>query len=214
MNYYSMNANEIQRVIVAEARECFLRDGYAATDIKKIANRIQLSRSALYRYFPRKETLALHVMRELMTEIYQDAMDYSNTLNGSGWSKYRTYTVHYLENLMDKPSLIVFISDFDRAFIGDYDEAGNGYVDAIHGLMDFDRRMVEAGQRDGSIRADLSASMLSSVVVNATAGIVQRVCPRSAHIETEHGNVAHEIVRRTTDLLFLSIKKESEGIKI
>jgi AcrR family transcriptional regulator len=59
-----------QEAIMASARELFFAKGFNATTMDEIARRAELSKGALYLYFPSKEALYATVMNEGLTILF------------------------------------------------------------------------------------------------------------------------------------------------
>ena len=53
--------------ILAVAQELFTRQGYDKTSLRDIAERLEITKAALYYYFPRKEDILVELHRRLQT---------------------------------------------------------------------------------------------------------------------------------------------------
>jgi len=64
----------MREAILAAARDLFLKDGYAHATIRKIADRIEYSPAAIYRYFPGKDAIFVAIA-EVGFRLFSQAMD-------------------------------------------------------------------------------------------------------------------------------------------
>ncbi|MDZ7784542.1 MAG: TetR/AcrR family transcriptional regulator [Halioglobus sp.] len=58
-----------EAAIVRAARHCYLRDGIAATGMHDVAERADVARSTVYRYFPGRDALLIAVVKEEMLAV-------------------------------------------------------------------------------------------------------------------------------------------------
>lgn len=78
--------DEVSRKIVLEAYELFLQKGYHGTTMGEIAKRLNVTKPALYQYFPGKEDLFAAVAeynREQLAGILQRSYEDGDLLHGS-----------------------------------------------------------------------------------------------------------------------------------
>lgn len=59
-----------RQAILDAARECFFRDGFDATTISQIADRVELSTGTLYLYFKNKEEIYVSILEEGLEILY------------------------------------------------------------------------------------------------------------------------------------------------
>jgi len=88
--------------ILADAMTLFAREGYANTSLREIAERVGVSKSALYHHFASKDALLLGVLEERDRQIDEN-MDISMA---SGASALRAMPHGALSNERDAPGLI------------------------------------------------------------------------------------------------------------
>ena len=65
-------AADSRRVIIDAARALFAEEGYHGVSMRKIATRAQCSPAALYKLFPGKRQLLLHIWGEIFAELIAD----------------------------------------------------------------------------------------------------------------------------------------------
>jgi AcrR family transcriptional regulator len=62
-------ALDTRSAILATARELFLRDGYRATSMRRIAERLGITKPALYYHFPAKRVILEHLVGPVVVEV-------------------------------------------------------------------------------------------------------------------------------------------------
>jgi AcrR family transcriptional regulator len=87
------------QAILDAARECFFRDGFEATTISQIADKVELSTGTLYLYFKNKEEVYVSILEEgldILYRIMKEAEPAGGTarelLEGYAAAYYRFYT--------------------------------------------------------------------------------------------------------------------------
>src|SRR4030042_113865 len=87
-----------QEAIMASARELFFAKGFSPTTMDEIANKAELSKGALYLYFPSKEDLyvtvlneGLKILFERIEEVFQLDLPPDQLIRRLGEVRYRYY---------------------------------------------------------------------------------------------------------------------------
>jgi AcrR family transcriptional regulator len=90
-----------RQAILDAARECFFKDGFEATTISQIAEKVELSTGTLYLYFKNKEEIYVSILEEGLEILYAVMKDSevadatpSQLLEGYANAYYRFYTEH------------------------------------------------------------------------------------------------------------------------
>ncbi|WP_166462408.1 TetR/AcrR family transcriptional regulator [Psychrobacillus vulpis] len=77
-------SSEIKKEIINAARHLFLEEGYQNVSMRKIANKIGYSPTAIYIYFKNKEEILLNLLEEGYNLFYDDLkLAYDSSLNNS-----------------------------------------------------------------------------------------------------------------------------------
>ena len=197
MGYNSMSEEEIRAAVLKEAHKRFLSIGIANTQMNLIAKSVGISRSTLYLYFPSKVDLVFRVARELMCSISRDAAGFVAAAKcPDGFSSVHHWLLYHLEFYRANISIAHFFDEFDAIYTGDYPDIEETKLyasDMIDSMNEF-YALVARGQADGSIRSDMPASMLGSALIDGLYGVIFRLLPRKAHIESEHGVNIDEVI--------------------
>lgn len=201
-------SEEIQRMILEEARSQFLEKGIAATQMKDIAAKIGISRSTLYRYYPQKEHLAFLITSQICDQLMNDSVSFELPEKACGYDKVESFCYHYIDNLLQNTALLSYLSDFDRLFEKDYPDIPEAvsFLNSIQKNNQTLAAYLRQGQLDGSIVPYENANLLASVLINTFLSEAQRLFVRSDHFQREHGYSGYQIIHKTAELLLRTLK--------
>lgn len=140
-------STELKRAsIVREAARCFNRSGFHGTSMDDIAQRLGVTKAALYRYVSNKHELLFASFNMAMDSSFA-SLDLGDQLGANGLDKLRIAISGYLSDLIGKlghPVVLLedsaLLPDQSRAIIRRRDQAEKRY-----------RALVEEGIADGSI---------------------------------------------------------------
>lgn len=152
---------EKRRLLLAAAVRVFARKGYHASRVGDIAEEAGVAYGLLYHYFPSKEDLLLTVFREtwraLITTIKSVEED-----GDPPREQLRKVAEILLRSWRRDPDLVrVLVLEVTRS------QHLRGEMDEIVESFSAIQEIVERGQADGSIRADLDARLASYVFYGA-----------------------------------------------
>lgn len=142
-----------REAILEAARECFFRDGFEATTISQIAEKVELSTGTLYLYFKNKEEIYVSILEEGLEILYtlmkgseQTGATPSELLEGYADAYYRFYTEHgeYFD-------IMFFLRRPDRRIEleGDLEEKLESQTTNCLGLVE---SAIEKGIKEGDFR--------------------------------------------------------------
>lgn len=175
--------------IIDTARELFLERGLAGTEMKDIAQRVGIGRSSLYRHFESKESLAFSIAAEILTGLSEaEEEPLPETANGA--EALLLTLERYVERLIGRIEQVRFLDEFDQFFSDAYPagKAANDYIAFIKGLKHSEMEEALArGVEDGSLCPVQSTDFTARFLQNTLLGVAQRVLPRMAHYQEEHG---------------------------
>lgn len=135
-----------RKAIIREAARVFSRRGFHGTTLDDVAERLSITKAALYRYVENKNELLCACHEEAM-EIANDAMDLGEKKGTTGLEKIQIGMRTYLQDMIGEMGVPVLILE-ENALTGD--EA----VRVIKLRDDFEKRLrslVQEGIDDGSI---------------------------------------------------------------
>ena len=184
---------EKRRLLLAAAVRVFARKGYHASRVGDIAEEAGVAYGLLYHYFPSKEDLLLTVFREtwraLITTIKSVEED-----GDPPREQLRKVAQILLRSWRRDPDLVrVLVLEVTRSphLPGEMDEIAESFA-AIQDL-------VERGQADGSIRADLDARLASYIFYGAVEELLTGwVLGRLPDSEEDVARAEHTLVEIVT----------------
>jgi TetR/AcrR family transcriptional regulator len=135
-----------RRAIIREAAKVFSRRGVHGTSLEDVAERLGVSKAALYRYVPSKQDLLYACHKEAM-DIAENSMDAAEAEGLTGLEKIRRGMARYMREMIDTMGVPVLILE-ENALTGAQAAEIMKLRDAFEHRM---RRLVEEGISDGSI---------------------------------------------------------------
>ncbi len=192
--------------IMKTAHTLFLEKGIAATEMKDIAEKAGIGRSSLYRHFETKEAIAFGTARKILTELTQELSERAeDTPNGA--EEVKAILNRYVRKMIENPSWIRFLDEFDQFFSDVYPEmkSASDYIVFNHNLSNgaLDEAL-ERGRKDGSLQFSDPTGFTARLLLNAILAMGQRVIPRMDHFMQEQG-YALEYVTRLPEILVAGI---------
>jgi len=174
---------ETRQKILGVAELCFTESGFFETQMKDIAEAVGMSRNTLYRYYHNKLDLAFAIFELAYTRLASSMLELQNEAEASRSNALDAF-MDVLEHLLTPGEHSIderFLAEFDAYFTGARITAP--LRERISKTIDLGAyqqlvQMVEAGQTDGSIRKDISSSLLTASVVNAARALQQRIILR------------------------------------
>jgi TetR/AcrR family transcriptional regulator, fatty acid metabolism regulator protein len=159
-------ANDKRDVILQAAVRVFARRGYHACRVGDITAEVGVAHGLLYHYFRSKEDVLETIFRDTWTDLLEE-VDRIERSNASALDKLRAVAQYYLESWLRAPDLIrVLVREVARS------PEVVRRIDEINGVFRSIRHIVEAGQRDGELRADTDAPLAAVVFYGALEEIL------------------------------------------
>lgn len=173
--------------ILIEAEKQFIKSGIGTTQMKEIAEAVNINRRTLYRYFPTKDELAFEVEIIVMKQIGEYlSVDMVETEEMSGYDKISRYFDKV--NTDEIKEQMKFTAEFDRYFQDDYPtpQLEKTFVMALNPQKDDLYRFISEGCEDGSLRDDLSTDELYHFISQNFLALFQRLILRENHLKNEY----------------------------
>jgi TetR/AcrR family fatty acid metabolism transcriptional regulator len=145
-----------QRILNA-AVKVFAKKGYFAAKVSEIAHRADVADGTIYLYFKGKEDILVNLFDEVMAEHIESARTELATVEGAA-DKLRAIAEHHLGMLGANRELAIvfqvelrqstkFMERFSASWLQDY--------------FAIVQEVIEEGQKDGSLRADLPRKLVA-----------------------------------------------------
>lgn len=179
-----------RKAIIREAAKVFSRRGFHGTTLDDVAERLSVTKTALYRYVANKNELLCACHEEAM-EIANDAMDLGERTGRSGLEKIQIGMRQYLQDMIGEMGVPVLILE-ESALTGD--EA----VRVIKLRDDFEKRMrklVLEGIEDGSI-LQLNPKLATFMLLGAVHWVTKWYSPEGPWSAEEVAEALIEMATR------------------
>jgi AcrR family transcriptional regulator len=183
-----------QRIVVA-ALDLFVRDGLCETSVRDIAKASGFSNPALFKHFPSKEALAIHLFERCYLELYNlitTAIRSENTFA----TKQRAVIGAYMTALDQDRNAVLYVQDNLRLFWPRMPIALRK-----HSIIGEVRALLEFGRKEGVVTATLDIGLLTV----AWIGTLQQFA--RAQYFGEFNLPSSVIAKALDDLLARMVKK-------
>lgn len=178
-----------RKAIIREAARVFNRRGSHGAKLDDVADRLSVSKAALYRYVQNKQDLLYACHVEAM-EIANDAMDRGEAEGRDGLEKIQIGMAAYLREMIGAMGVPVLILE-ENALTGEQAEHVIALRDAFEVRM---RRLVAEGIADGSI-LPLNPKMAIFMLLGAVHWVTKWYSPEGAWTADD---VAEALIEMTT----------------
>lgn len=202
---------DTEQRLLESAANFFAERGFFDTQMKDIAIAVGVSRNTLYRYFKDKTDIGLAILQTTMarqSKRLADKLEIAMHLSGTGLER--------LANILN--SIFIsdnsnsddrFIAEFDSYFAGDRLPAD--FQERLHSKISLNSlnqltALIEQGQADGSIRADIPAPLLTTTLINALRALQQRVLLRGSALIEMGDHSVNELQRIQLTLLVQGLR--------
>jgi TetR/AcrR family transcriptional regulator len=182
---------EIKRqAIIREAAKVFNRRGSHGTTLDDVAERLGVTKTALYRYVQNKNDLLFACHEEAM-EIAREAMDRGEAQGSTGLEKIRIGMKGYLREMIGAMGVPVLILE-ENALTGESAAKIFALRDAFETRM---RRLVEEGIADGSI-VPLNPKLAIFMLLGAVHWVTKWYSPKGPWTADDVSDALMELVVR------------------
>jgi len=116
--------------IIKIAKQRFFEVGIRKTEMKDIANLMNIGRSSLYRHFVSKEAISFYIGIDIIKDLTEPLFQPENP-SGTGYERLEAAMKAFVEKLIANPQEVRFLDEFDELFSGAYPEndASNAYTE-------------------------------------------------------------------------------------
>ncbi|GEM_PF-3044012 len=182
--------------ILREAQRYFVETGIANSKMEDIAERVGVSRQTLYRYYRRKEDLAIAVEMQVLDQILSSFT--------SLFPPDASFPLKDLEQIIEDSALsflkeqenrIRYTAIFDSYF---HQYGESWYIEAIRNILgkypNPFRKIIEQEQKAGRVCRTLDPVKAGEVITHSILSLSQRVLIRKEALEAEYGFDAYELI--------------------
>jgi len=164
--------DERKRSIIEAARELFETEGVHATTMAHIAKRAELSKGAVYYYFPSKHELLgelllarLHVVRDDFRETLDEIDTPGEKMSALGG----TFLRFVLNTVHSSRTSYLLLGEFDASEITE--ELKDNLSQALEEIFSYVRQGFDAGVEQGLFRSDIDPEKVGLAIWGAAIGI-------------------------------------------
>ena len=191
---------ETREIIISAARDLFVSNGFFETQMKDIAEKSEISRTSLYRYFRDKSDIALSILQLVYKEVCPDG--YIKELEASNLTppdKLKKYMVDVWLNTEHKSSYL-FMAEFDAYYTGN--RVPENFISSLtHIFYDdperpalFGEQVMAKGIKEGYFYSNLEPALATATLLNSIRGLHQRTLLReNLLIETGSNETSAEL---------------------
>ena len=134
--------------VLRAAASAFIREGFANTSMDDVAKTLRISKPTLYQYFPSKEDI-LYACHDLSMSHAEAGLALARETGGSGLDKLLMFLRRYMGGMLGEFGSCPVLTNVDNLS----PTRRNEVVDRRAKISAAARRFIEAGLRDGSVRA-------------------------------------------------------------
>jgi TetR/AcrR family fatty acid metabolism transcriptional regulator len=156
-------ADDKRKRILQAAVKVFARRGYFGARVSEIAKRAGVADGTIYLYFRGKEDILVSLFDEVMTEHLSTAREALRGLPGTP-ARLRAIAEHHLKVLGENRDLAVIFQVELRQSVKFMERFTASWLQDYFALV---REVIEDGQRDGSLRADLPKKIATKAFFGA-----------------------------------------------
>lgn len=160
-----------QQEIINVSLELIAESGIQALTIKNLAKRIGFAESAIYRHYENKIQILLAIL-----EFFRQNTEYifTNQLNSNDNAliKIENLFQNHFKKFADSPSLVSVI--FSEEIFRNEVELTEKVKEIMNKNSSILKSIIETGQKNGEIRADIEASSLSVIIMGSLRMFVKQ----------------------------------------
>jgi TetR/AcrR family transcriptional regulator len=194
-------------VIITAAEELFFTKGISNTTMDEIADKVELSKGAVYLYFKSKEELFAAIVQRGLA-ILHNLFAAAAKRNGNGLERLRAIGDEFYRFHREYPNYFsaIFYHEFHAA-IHDGDESlSSELLKDGEEMMELTARVIQEGIADGSIRPGIDPQTTSLILDGFLTGIIRMVSAEKDHLLKCHQVDGEELIRVAMNMIFYALK--------
>jgi len=193
--------------IISAAEELFFTKGIANTTMDEIAEKVELSKGAIYLYFKSKEELFAAIAQRglsIVHELFMTAL----TRGNNGLERLQAIGKEFYRFHLEYPNYFsaIFYHEFHAAVLHKENAIASELWEKAEELMEVTTRVIQEGIDDGSIRADVEPQMAAIILDGFLTGIIRMVSAEKDHLIKCHEIDPQNLVNIAMNILFNALK--------
>ncbi len=200
--------------VVAAAVDCFREKGIEASTISMIALRAGVGDATVYRYFDKKENLAVECgifIWKRITARFEELCDEEEYHCLSGIGQVEALMTRALAIFAEEQKDFRFLYEFDRYLLSHHIERDRlaDYEASVNGSRRFLCGAIEKGREDGSITAQAATLELYDTLTQAIFGFMQKLAGAGDLLEGDTRVNADRKAQLLTELLLIGLGRKA-----
>lgn len=194
-------------VIITAAEELFFTKGISNTTMDEIADKVELSKGAVYLYFKSKEELFVAIVQRGLA-ILHGLFKAAARRQGNGLERLRAIGDEFYRFHSEYPNYFsaIFYHEFHAA-IHDGDESlSSDLLKDGEEMMELTARVIQEGIADGSIRPNVDPQTVSLILDGFLTGVIRMVSAEKDHLLKCHQVDGEELIRVAMNMIFYALK--------
>lgn len=171
--------------IIDAAEKVFFEKGYENATMDEVADKAELSKGTLYLYFKTKEELHMAVSVRALKILKKMLMNAVSEKN-STWENILAIGRSYVEFAREFQDYFRTILHFENKECMDHIQQKYAEFAEEADPMSLFIRMLEKGIHDGSVRSDISPSLLAHILWTQTTGVLKLAGMKHMHVDLEN----------------------------
>ena len=168
--------------IIDAAEHVFFEKGFDFAKMDDVAEKAELSKGTLYLYFKNREDLHYAIILRGLGLLYKIVKQgYNRQQNGA--ENLLEMGIAYVRFTNKYPEYFKAIMSFNAAKIDKVDEEKKAWLFSNNSPLSFLIEVIEKGQKDGSIRNDISSGEMSMILWSQISGVLEFIVLRSKLLE-------------------------------
>jgi TetR/AcrR family transcriptional regulator len=194
-------------IIITAAEELFFSKGIDNTTMDEIAEKVELSKGAVYLYFKSKEELFAAIVQRGLT-LLRGFFAAAATRGNNGLERLRAIGDEFYRFHLEYPNYFsaIFYHEF-HAFIH---RGGDGIscevLTQAEELMEVASRVIQEGIADGTIRANIDPAATAVILDGFLTGIIRMVSAERDHMLKGHCIDPQDLVKTAMNMIFYALK--------
>jgi len=194
-------------VIVSAAEELFFSRGIANTTMDEIAEKVELSKGAVYLYFKSKEELFAAIVQRGLA-ILRGRFETVVQSGGNGLERLRAIGSEFYRFHLEYPNYFsaIFYHEFHATFQHKADVLSDEMFKDGEAMMELTAQTIREGIADGSIRANVEPLTTAVILDGFLTGIIRMVSAEKDHLLKCHEINGDELIRTAMNMMFHALK--------
>ena len=173
-----------QNFLVDIATDLFIARSIQEVTIKDIAISAQVGEATIYRYFGKKQTLAVKAAMKLQEEVNAESFKLEEGKNG--FEKIKIFYLSYLQIFDSHPEFFKFINDFDVFMAGEEGDDMDTYETVVGQYKTGFMNAYEEGLKDGSIKKQNNIEMFYYSTTHALLELCKKLSIKKAVLNQDN----------------------------